>query len=119
MTQGTLFHPTAGGLWRANDPGENRPGLVAANAPETSRKAARSIAKASGAKRLQILEWIRSCGPRGATCDEVEQALGMSHQTASARIRELATDNHLDTNGERPTRTGRAAAVYIVRGVSQ
>lgn len=51
----------------------------------------------------------------GATCEEVERALGMKHQTASARIRELK-DKHLvrDSGQRRKTTSGRLAAVMIV-----
>ncbi len=36
----------------------------------------------------QVLEAVRSC-PSGLTCEQVEQLLGMKHQTASARLRDL------------------------------
>lgn len=39
--------------------------------------------------RVRILRLIRDRGARGATCDEAEEALGLLHQTAAARINEL------------------------------
>jgi hypothetical protein len=50
----------------------------------------------------------------GATCDEVEVALGLTHQTASARIRELVLRGQVHDGGERrKTRSGRSAIVWI------
>lgn len=37
--------------------------------------------------RIQILNMILDCG--NATCDEVEEILGLAHQNVSARINEL------------------------------
>lgn len=39
--------------------------------------------------RLRVLNYIRVRGPRGATSDEVEQALCVVHQTCCARIFDL------------------------------
>lgn len=64
--------------------------------------------------RREILTWIATRGYIGATCDEVEASLGISHQTASARITEAKMVGDLiDTGRRRPTRTGRSAAVYV------
>ena len=53
----------------------------------------------------------------GATCWEIEQALGILHQTASARIRKLFKDGNLmDTGLRRATGSGRMAIVW---GVAQ
>ncbi len=58
----------------------------------------------------------------GATCDEMEQFLGMSHQTCSARCSDLKNDRiivrkpHPSGRGylRAPTRTGSPAAVLIL-----
>ena len=51
----------------------------------------------------------------GKTCDELEVALGMSHQTCSARCSDLARAGLIIRTGEkRPTRTGSPAAVYTI-----
>ena len=51
----------------------------------------------------------------GATCDEIEIALGMSHQTASARMRDLSRAKLiLDSGAKRKTRTGRNAIVRVL-----
>lgn len=55
--------------------------------------------------------------PGGQTCDELEIALEMRHQTCSASITKLIYGGHLfDTGKRRPTRSGRQARVYITRG---
>jgi Fic family protein len=80
-----------------------------------SKEAHNSIRNDAAHLRSQILRYIESQGQRGATCDETEAALHMSHQTASARFTELKADESIKQIGERPTRTGRKAAVFAVR----
>jgi predicted ArsR family transcriptional regulator len=47
------------------------------------------------------------------TCDEVESQTGLSHQTASARIRALAQRELINATDERrKTRSGRKAIVW-------
>lgn len=61
--------------------------------------------------RSRIFVEVRERG--GATCDEIEVALGLRHQTASARIRELVEAGKLvDSDERRPTRSGRDAVVW-------
>ncbi len=49
----------------------------------------------------------------GSTCDELEQTLGLSHQTVSARLRGLAQAGLIvDGGGRRPTRSNRKAIVW-------
>jgi hypothetical protein len=80
---------------------------------ETSRAAATSIEPVSGTLRAIVLAFVRGRGTQGATCDEVEIALGMKHQTASARIRELAQAKLIRQASERrATSSGRSAAVW-------
>ena len=63
----------------------------------------------------RVLVYIRACGKRGATCDEVEQGLGLPHQNASARVNWLR-DNHyiVDSRTKRLTRSDRPATVWVV-----
>ena len=80
----------------------------------TSREAAESIAHATGSLRSKILAHLADSGIEGKTCDECEVDLEMSHQTTSARIRELREDKAiLDTGLQRKTRSNRNAAVYV------
>jgi predicted ArsR family transcriptional regulator len=62
-------------------------------------------------REQQILEYIKTTG--GATCWEIENALGLLHQSASATITRLRNAGHLvDTGERRPTNTGRMATVW-------
>lgn len=50
----------------------------------------------------------------GATCDEVEVATGLAHQTASARVNGLMNKGRIADSGKRrPTRSGRNAVVWV------
>lgn len=56
----------------------------------------------------------------GATCDDVEVGLDLTHQTASARVHELeAAEFIADTGLRRKTRSGRDAIVWhVVAGMN-
>jgi predicted transcriptional regulator len=70
-----------------------------------------SIRPVASKLALAVLEHIREAG--GATCHEVEAGLKLAHQTASARIRELAQrDEVRDSGVKRPTPSGRMAIVW-------
>lgn len=81
---------------------------------ETSKEAAVSIAETAGSLRETVrCEIIYH---RGATCDEVEAALDLRHQTASARIRELFLQGKIyDSGQKRKTRSGRSAVVWFTK----
>lgn len=82
---------------------------------DTSYQASKSIAPQVGKIALQVYEQI-NCWI-GATCDEIEANTGLSHQTASARMRELALMGRIRKAGERrKTRSGRNAEVWEVTG---
>lgn len=67
------------------------------------------------AMQQRILAFIRSMGLDGATCDQIEIALDMAHQTASARVSELKKLRLIvDSGSRRETRTGSKAAVLTV-----
>lgn len=84
---------------------------------EHSTAAAATIDKA--ALRAAILTFIASRGELGATSDEAEVALGLSHQTVSARFTELKALELVTPAGRRPTRSGRSAGVYVAAPVQQ
>ena len=94
-----------------NDPYGGRPPFVAGS--DTSEEAADSVEPTTESMRQKVLGLIRQAGPYGVTDDEVEVALGMRHQTASARRRELGLSGHVrDTGKRRPTRSGRSATIW-------
>jgi predicted ArsR family transcriptional regulator len=84
---------------------------------EFSVEANESVAPSKAIQRQRILRHLARVG--NATSDETEEALGMLHQTASARFSELKRDGWivpvLNADGKhvsRLTRHGRAAGVY-------
>lgn len=92
---------------------------------DTSFMAAENIAPLVSYLQSKVLEVILEEGTRGATCDEVEIALGMPHQTASPRINELKEDDLetgrpqllYDSGKRRKTQHGQLATVWIHRTV--
>jgi len=65
--------------------------------------------------RARVLQHIWSCGRSGCTCYEAEIALGMRHQTCSARFSDLKNDGVIIGTGQtRPTDTGSPAEVCVL-----
>lgn len=85
---------------------------------ESRREALESVRPHVAGLRARVLEHVRTQGERGSTCDEIEAALGLSHQTASARVHELARSGRLEPRGRRETRSGRRATVWAACEVS-
>lgn len=94
---------------------------------ESSKEAAESVKQIAGNLRERVFGFICSRGYDGATCDEVEIALGLRHQTASARCRELVQQDLLtkrvnSVTGkplQRPTRSGRNAVILFDSGLCE
>lgn len=93
------------------------------NGHHNSREAADSVRPTTGAQREKVFSAIYERGPDGATCDEIERALGGTHQAISARFHELAGRQRMCTaparivelppEFRRRTRSGRPAGVYV------
>lgn len=81
----------------------------------TSVAAAESVRSSAAQLRERVLEHIRAAGSAGATCDEVEAALQLRHQTASARVNELMKAGQIYEGGKRATRSGRQAIAWRAR----
>ena len=81
---------------------------------ETSSEAYATTTKgARAAQGLKVFLFIEG-RPHGATCDEAEAVLGLSHQTCSARITELQAKQKIRFGAEqRKTRAGRNVRVYF------
>lgn len=89
------------------------PGPFHAKGSDTSEAAARSILDGHANLQLRVLDYVTRRAATGATCDEVETGLGLRHQTAAARLRELELAERVrKTEQRRKTRSGRAATVY-------
>jgi hypothetical protein len=64
----------------------------------------------------QVLEHIAKAGRYGCSDDDLKWALGLRHQTASARRRELVLMGLVvDSSRRRTTRSGRKATVWVLR----
>ena len=97
--------------------------VAAHNGTDTSREAAEAIR--ADLSRLHRLV-IRTIGEAldGLTCKQIEQITGLSHQTASARLNELANctpafvEHRLEAGGERfrrrPTGPRSSGRVYFL-----
>jgi hypothetical protein len=89
------------------------PSIPFVHGSETSREAAVSMVRPATRLRLEVLKFIENEGERGATADEVQLGLGLTHQTGSARVSELAHGGQIVDSGlRRATRSGRSAVVY-------
>jgi predicted transcriptional regulator len=97
-------------------PYNDHPPFVAGS--DTSALAAESMAASAASIREQVYGWMARRGDHGATDDEIERALSLRHQTASARRRELELIGRVQkTDERRRTSSGRSAAVYIAQGL--
>lgn len=92
---------------------ENREGASVVGSPSTSRDAALAIAPKAGTLRRKVLNEVR-CRTDGLMTDEMlERALGMKHQTVSARRNELVKGGWLQDSGKRAkTDSGNKAVLW-------
>ena len=81
---------------------------------DTSKEAADLIKMKAPKIRERVYRFIHEQGAKGATADEVQVALGLTHQTGAPRVTELARLGRIvRTDERRKTRWGRNAGVYI------
>lgn len=84
------------------------------NGTDTSRAAAESVRPYLNSVRGKVYNRIVESGEEGATCDELQEALGLLPQTCSARCNDLKKAKLIvDSGKRRPTKTGRSAMVYV------
>ena len=80
---------------------------------DTSIGASKKIKRRARSIRERVYRWGVNCGWNGFTDDECEGVLGLRHQTASARRRELVLEGRMEWSGRyRPTRSGTKARVW-------
>lgn len=90
-----------------------RPGELPHSDADTSHGAAVAAHEVAPKDRARVLSFIRSRRAEGAIDDEIEVALSLSHQTASARRRELVLAGLVAEAGKkRLTRSGSPAKVW-------
>lgn len=92
---------------------------IATGKQPTSKESAAIIKRSRMGNRHRQHIYAAICHQGGMTCDEIEVALDLRHQTASCFVRFLTQDNFLrpkiKSNGEpdrRKTRSGRMAIVW-------
>jgi len=85
------------------------------NRSATSRVAAGLARQASVPKRVAVYHYIARCGKRGATIEEISQALDLRQSTVCGRIGELnRPKRYIEKSGlVRPTTAGCPAAVWV------
>lgn len=80
-----------------------------------SAEAHKSIKKDKSQTHQAILNYLARRPITGATCEEIELALTLSHQTCSARISELRANQRIISVGDRrTTSSGRWARVHRI-----
>lgn len=85
-------------------------------APSTSAEAARAVAPCAATLRARVLSYIEDQGERGATDQEIQNALGLESNTQGPRRWELAKMGLVVASGrKRPTRSGCNAMVWVAR----
>lgn len=82
---------------------------------DTSRTAAERSRRVAPKHRALVLHLIESRGADGATDEEIENVLGLKHQTVSARRNDLANLGVVRDSGQRrPTESGCPATVWVL-----
>ncbi|MFM9921896.1 hypothetical protein VLK31_02795 [Variovorax sp. H27-G14] len=80
----------------------------------TSRRAAERIAPMAHTKRGEVLAFLASCGPNGATDEEMQRRMPMPANTQRPRRIELVADGFVKSSGKtRITRSGDYAVVWV------
>jgi len=85
-------------------------------ASETSRQAAEAVAGRTEGMRAAVLRFLRERGERGATDEEILDALALEPNTGRPRRVELvASKDVADSGRTRKTRSGRSATIWIAK----
>jgi hypothetical protein len=81
---------------------------------ETRLEALERFEPLAAGVRALVFEAIRGRGADGATADEIQRSLRLTHQACSARVHYLARDGAIVPSGRtRPTSSGRQAVVWV------
>ena len=93
---------------------KSSPTLPFVQGSKTSKAAAEDMADFAPGLAQRVLRFIRSRGAEGATDDEIEVGMELSHQNASARRNDLVKRGLVKDSGtERRTRSGHRAIVWV------
>jgi hypothetical protein len=81
----------------------------------TSKAAAESMQKSVVKLRELVLSAVGLAGAAGITCDGVEMVTGLTHQTISPRVNELAKAKKIVDSGRKGlTRSNRKAVKWVL-----
>lgn len=105
----SLFAPSTSPVARSVDVELEPP----RNRSETSCGAARRIKRIAPTQRQRVLRCIQDAGVHGRTDDEIAAELGMFSHSVCPRRLELQLCGLVRPAGERPTRAGRSARVWL------
>jgi predicted transcriptional regulator len=83
----------------------------------TAKAAALSVLPHLSRMRRKVLQAIVDRGPHGITCDAIEEATGMRHQSVSPRLRELESFGLIrESPAKAATASGRMASLWALTG---
>ena len=80
----------------------------------TSKAAAKAVEPRVGTQKYEVLQYIKQCGDRGATDEELELALCLSGDTVRPRRGSLADAWLIRKSGTRKTTSNRNADVWVL-----
>lgn len=98
--------------------------VITRNQTATSQAAGEAARLRSGSLREKAYKLIATA-PNGATTDEIEVALGRSHQSVSSAVHTLRSAGHITplirdgAEVHRDTRSGSAATVYVIKAAAK
>lgn len=98
--------------------------VITRNQTATSQAAGEAARLRSGSLREKAYKLIAT-EPNGATTDEIEVALGRSHQSVSSAVHTLRSAGHITAlirdgaEVHRDTRSGSAATVYVIKAAAK
>jgi predicted Rossmann fold nucleotide-binding protein DprA/Smf involved in DNA uptake len=78
---------------------------------EESREAFETVKDRLTKSREEVFSFIKSCGDRGATTDEIAVHFGKTPNAVSGRVSELKERGRIKVDGRRKTRSGCPAGV--------
>lgn len=81
----------------------------------TSERTSEDTKSHVSAIRGQIFGYIDLFGIAGVTLQEIEEELGIEHQSVIERVRELVESGHIIANGKtRTAHSGHTSGIYVV-----
>lgn len=96
--------------------GTSAPSLPFVKGSETSEAAAKSMRKAAVGDEARVYAFFEKMGTYGATDKEIEAALGMGHESASARRNGLVRKGKVKNSGDKRLSPSKHKVIVWVLG---